>query len=83
MKTRRQRRIRNRRVRRVLASVTTLGLVGLGVGLAVPAGANNGVDYNDGPGAYLQGNYNCTGDYQATSGNAQNRGASYHSSAYC
>ena len=60
--TRRERRIKHRRVRRVMASATALGMVGLGVGLAVPAGAQNYHVQNDGPGATLQGNYNCTGD---------------------
>jgi hypothetical protein len=57
-----------------------LGTVGLGVGFAGGAGAapNYRVD-NDGPGAgnYPKYNYNCTGDDQANSGNAQNRGNSY------
>jgi hypothetical protein len=37
--TRKERRIKHRRVRRVLASLTALGVLGLGVGLAAPAGA--------------------------------------------
>jgi hypothetical protein len=37
--TRRERRIKHRRVRRVLASVTALGTVGLGIGMAGPAAA--------------------------------------------
>jgi hypothetical protein len=76
--TRRERRIRHRRVRRVFAGVIALGTVGLGVGFAGGAGAQNFHVNNDGPGAgnYPKFNYNCTGDTWANSGNAQNRGNS-------
>jgi hypothetical protein len=40
-RTRRERRVRHHRVRRVVAGVTALGAVGLGVGLAAPAGARS------------------------------------------
>jgi hypothetical protein len=77
--TRRERRIRHYRVRRVLAGVTALGMVGLGVGFAIPAGAQ-GVSNNDGPGGYTgQGNYNCTGTQQGNAYQAQALGASWNS----
>ena len=39
--TRRERRIKHRRSRRIFASVMALGVLGTGVGLAVPASASN------------------------------------------
>jgi hypothetical protein len=72
--TRRERRIRHRRVRRVLASVTALGVLGMGVGLAGPAVANNGRDNNNGPGNFT----NCTGDDQANASIATENGQSWH-----
>jgi hypothetical protein len=46
--TRKERRIKHRRVRRVLASLTALGVLGLGVGLAAPAGATKSGEGNCG-----------------------------------
>jgi hypothetical protein len=77
--TRRERRIRHGRTRRIVVGLMALGTIGLSVGVAAPAGAQNYRVDNGSPGAgnYPKYDYNCTGDGQANNGNAQDRGHSY------
>ena len=73
MRTRRERRIKHRRARRIVATLTAVGAVDLGVGFAVPANARNGNSNEGCSWSYWNGVSNGTsGNSGGTSGSTSN-----------